>query len=123
VLRALSRHVGRHRIIVARDREDYGRAIVDERVTIDVMCAAWNIDAAVQRLARLNASPADQRPDGYLHVVDATADAARVRIELALSPAPFDAILAVWRRDHPAEQLTTTLDALPEQSEVAPRSD
>ena len=112
VVRALSRHVGSRRIFVLRDRAGYGRAVVDGDVFIDVMHAVWNHDAAVQRIERLAARPAERRPRGYLLVVDAVAEVARERIEGALGDVPFAARLVVWRADQRAEDLTDAFDAL-----------
>jgi hypothetical protein len=115
VVRVLSKHVGTKRIHVLRDREGYGRAIVDGDVFIDVMHAVWNHDAAVRRLERIGARSPEQRPRGYLLVVDAIAEAARERIGLALEQAPFAAALAVWRGDQRRADLTEAFDALHER--------
>jgi hypothetical protein len=112
VLRALSKYLDRDRISVVRRPEGYGLAIVDKAVIIDVMSAVWNHDAVVQRLERLGARPAMRRLPGYLLVVDAIAGDARQRVEVALSQAPWEASLAVWRPDQPAEELIAALDAL-----------
>ena len=117
VVRVLRKHVGSNRIFVLRDREGYGRAIVDEQVIVDVMVSVWNHDAAVQRLEWLGARAPERRPHGYLLVVDAVAEAARVRYTLALSQAPFAAGLAVWRADQHAGDLTEAFDALHERIE------
>jgi hypothetical protein len=115
VVRVLSKHVGSKRIHILRNREGYGRAIVDGDVFIDVMHAVWNHDAAVQRLERLGARSPEQRPRGYLLVVDAIAEAARERIGLAAAQAPFAAGLAVWRGDQRHADLTEAFDALQER--------
>ncbi len=48
-------------------------------------------------------------------VVDAIAEGARDRLELALYGAPFPAMLAVWRSDQPQADLTAVFDALEER--------
>jgi hypothetical protein len=130
VQRALSRHLGRRRVFFPPRREGYLCAIVDEKVIIDVVPTVCNHDAVLQRLGGLRESPYARRCPGYLVVVDAIAEAARERIELALSQGPFTASLAVWRPDQPEEKLIAALDALEKQIpapqdriEVAPRSD
>lgn len=115
VVRALSKHVGSRRIFVLREREGYGRAIVDGDLFVDVMQAVWNHDAAVARVERLAARATERRPRGYLLVVDAVAEGARERIEAALSEAPFAARLVVWRADQRPEDLTAAFDALHER--------
>ena len=112
VQRALSNHVDRRRIFFPRQREGYLCAIVDQTVIIDVIPTIWNHDAVLQRLEGLGDSPAARPYPGYLVVVDAIAEAARERIELALSQGPFKASLVVWRPDRPAEELIAALDAL-----------
>lgn len=123
VVRALGKHVGDDRIFIVPDREGYGRAIIDQWVVIDVMRGVWNHDAAVQRLERLGANPTERRPRGYLLVADAVAEGARERIELALSEAPFEAALAVWRVDQRPGDLTAAFDALQERLNPAPPSE
>jgi hypothetical protein len=120
VVRALRKHVGRKRIFIVQDTEGYGRAIVDGVVFVDVMQAVWNHDAAAQRLERLGARTPERRPRGYLLVVDAVAEAARVRIALALAQAPFATALAVWRADQRTGDLTDAFDVLHER--IAPPS-
>ena len=85
VVRALGELVGGGRMTEAGDHEGYGRAIVDGWVVIDVMREVWNHDAAALRLERLAARSIARRPRGYLLVVDAIAEGARERLELALS--------------------------------------
>ena len=112
MVRALREHVGGDRIFIVRAREGYGRAIIDESVFVDVMRGVWNHDGAAQRLERLAARPPERQPRGYLLVVDAIAEGARERIELALSHAPFEGTLAVWRDDQPTADLTAAFDHL-----------
>jgi hypothetical protein len=115
VVRALSKHVGDDRITVERDPEGYGRAVIDDWVVIDVMHDVRNHDAAVQRLEWLGNQPFVRRARGYLLVVDAVADGARERVEHALSEAPFEAALAVWRGDQRPADLTAAFDLLQER--------
>ena len=112
VVRALRNHVGGERIFIVRQREGYGRAIIDDWVAVDVMRGVWNHDAAVQRIERLAERDRDRRARGYLLVVDAIAERARERIDLALEQAPFDAALVVWRGDQRAADLTAAFDVL-----------
>jgi hypothetical protein len=115
VVRALGKHVGGERIFVVRDHEGYGRAIVDGWVVVDVMRGVWNHDAAALRLERLASRETVKRPRGYLLVVDAIAEPARERIEAALAEAPFPAVLAVWRSDQRAGDLTDAYERLSER--------
>ena len=115
VVRALGQHVGSDRIHVIRDHEGYGRAIVDDWLIVDVMRDVRNHDAAMLRLDRLAGREIVRRPRGYLLVVDAIAEGARDRLELALYGAPFPAMLAVWRSDQPRADLTAVFDALEER--------
>jgi hypothetical protein len=121
VVRALGKHVGGERILVIRDHEGYGRAIVDEWMVVDVMRGVWNHDAAALRLERLAARETVKRPRGYLLVVDAIAEPARERVEAALADAPFPAALAVWRSDQRVGDLTDAFGAL-ETRVTAPAS-
>ena len=118
VVRVLRKHVGDDRISISRDRAGYGRAVIDGWVVIDVIPDVRNHDAAVQRLARLADQPFVRRARGYLLVVDAVAEGARERIERALSDAPFEAALAVWRGDQRPADLTAAFDALQERIET-----
>jgi hypothetical protein len=118
VVRALGKHVGDDRISIVRKPEGYGRAVVDDWVVIDVMQDVRNHDAAVQRLQRLGDQPFVSRARGYLLVVDAVAEGARERIERALSEAPFEASLAVWRADQRPADLTAAFDLLQERIHV-----
>jgi hypothetical protein len=120
VVRALTTHVGAKRIVAPRDREGFGRAVVDGNVVIDVMHAVWNHDVAVQRLERLGARSPERRPGGYMLVVDAVAEAARKRIDQAASQAPFAAVLAVWRADQHPRDLAEAFDVLHGQLEPPP---
>jgi hypothetical protein len=112
VVRALRTHVRDDRITIERDPEGYGRAVIDDWVVIDVMPDVRNHDAAVQRLERLADQPFVRRARGYLLVVDAIAEGARERVERALSEAPFEAALAVWRGDQRPADLTDAFDRL-----------
>ena len=112
VVRALGEHVHDDRIRVERDPEGYGRAVIDDWVVIDVMPDVRNHDAAVQRLEWLADQPFVRRARGYLLVVDGIADGARERVERALSEAPFEAALAVWRGDQRPADLTDAFDRL-----------
>jgi hypothetical protein len=115
VVRALGKHVGDDRIAIARDPEGYGRAVIDDWVVVDVMQDVRNHDAVVQRVERLGNQPFVRRARGYLLVVDAVAEGARERVEHALSEAPFEAALAVWRSDQRPADLTAAFDALQER--------
>ena len=112
VVSVLREHVDDERIKVESDPEGYGRAIIDDWVVIDVMPDLRNHDAAVQRLERLGDQPFVRRARGYLLVVDAIAEGARERVEHALSEAPFEAALAVWRGDQRSADLTDAFDRL-----------
>ena len=112
VVRALGKHVGDDRIRIERDPEGYGRAVIDDWVVIDVMPDVRNHDAAVKRLEWLGDQPFVRRARGYLLVVDAIAEGARERVEQALSEAPFEAALAVWRGDQRPADLTAAFDGL-----------
>jgi hypothetical protein len=112
--------VGAKRIVAPRDREGFGRAVVDGNVVIDVMHAVWNHDVAVQRLERLGARSPERRPGGYMLVVDAVAEAAHKRIDQAASQAPFAAVLAVWRADQHPRDLAEAFDVLHGQLEPPP---
>jgi hypothetical protein len=114
VVRVLRKAVGERRIFTVRRREGYGRALVDQRLLVDVMTRVWNHDAALRRLERIGTRPADHRPAAYLLVVDAIADRARDRIERELDEAPFPARLAVWRADQPEQDLIAAFEALEE---------
>jgi hypothetical protein len=113
VTRVLRKHVGSKRIFITEETVGSGCAIVDGDLLVDVMQGVWNHDAAVRRLEKLGGRA--RPPRGYLLVVDAVAEAARVQIALGLSQAPFAARLAVWRADQPASALTEAFDALHEQ--------
>jgi hypothetical protein len=115
VVRGLGKHVGDDRITIARDPEGYGRAVIDGGVVIDVMQDVRNHDAVVRRLERLGNQPFVRRARGYLLVVDAVAEGARERVEHALSEAPFEAALAVWRADQRPADLTAAFDLLQER--------
>ena len=67
------------------------------------------------RLDRLSGREIVRRPRGYLLVVDAIAEGARDRLELAPYGAPFPAMLAVWGSDQPQADLTAVFDALEER--------
>jgi hypothetical protein len=111
VQRALDKHVDRP--FFDRHREGNSLTIAEQGVRIDVMSTVWNHDAVLKRLERLGNRPAGRWPiRGYLLVVDAIAEAARERIERALSQAPFEASLAVWRPDQPAKELIAALERL-----------
>ena len=115
VVRILGKHVGDDRIHILRKPDGYGQALVDDCVVIDVMQDVRNHDAAVQHIQRHGAKPSERRARGYLLVVDAVAEGARERIEIACSEAPFEAALVVWRADQRPEDLTAALDRLQER--------
>jgi len=112
VARTLGKHVGDDRIHILRKPDGYGQALVDDCVVIDVMQDVRNHDAAVRHIERHGAKPFERRAGGYLLVVDAVAEGARERIEIACSEAPFEAALVVWRADQRPEDLTAALDRL-----------
>jgi hypothetical protein len=112
VTRVLEKHVGDELIRVDRERRGYMRALVDERLLVDVMTQVWNHDPAIRRIERISAIPEARRPKEYLLVVDAIADRARDRIESKLRTAPFAAALAVWRADQPERDLIASFEAL-----------
>jgi hypothetical protein len=112
VVRALQKHVGDDQLATVHDPSGYERALIDRSVFVDVIRDVRNHDGAERRLERLGALASHQRPRGYLLVVDAIAEGARDRVELALAQAPFPARLAVWRSDQPARDLTDAFDAL-----------
>ena len=83
------------------------------------MRGVWNHDAAVQRIGRLADRDPERRARGYLLVVDAIAERARERIELALEQAPFEGAVVVWRGDQRAADLTAAFDVLERDVEAA----
>jgi hypothetical protein len=95
-----------------------GTALLFERGLVGITPAPARdevLDQAALRLERLAARSTASRPHGYLLVVDAIAEGARERLELALERAPFPAALVVWRGDQRAEDLTAAFDALEER--------
>ena len=112
VVRVLREHVKDDRI---RIESDPGATVARPSTT------GWSLTSCrtsaittrrVQRLEWLGDQPFVRRARGYLLVVDAIAEGARERVEHALSEAPFEAALAVWRGDQRPADLTAAFDRL-----------